>query len=90
MLHQLNETAAKMRVKTPVHIKVDTGMTRIGIRPDADGAAFVKEALACDNLIVEGIFTHFAKADELDKTSANGQMEQFLSFVKECEQENDF
>jgi len=90
MLQQLNETAAKMGVKTPVHIKVDTGMTRIGIRPDADGAAFVKEALSYENLIIEGIFTHFAKADETDKTSANGQLDTFLSFVKECEQENNY
>jgi len=90
MLHQLNDTAVRMGVKTPVHIKVDTGMTRIGIRPDGDGAAFVKEALACENLLVEGIFTHFAKADEADKTAANSQMDQFLSFVKECECKNNY
>ena len=89
-LKALNETAAKMNVKTPVHIKVDTGMTRIGIRPDAEGEAFVKEALACENLIVEGIFTHFAKADEADKTAANAQLTSFLSFVSKCEQENDY
>lgn len=90
MLHQLDETAAKMNVKASVHIKVDTGMTRIGIRPDAQGEAFVKEALSCKNLIVEGIFTHFAKADEADKESANGQLEAFLSFVKKCETDNNF
>lgn len=90
VLCQLNETAAKMGVKTPVHIKVDTGMTRIGIRPDEEGAAFVKEALSYDNLLIEGIFTHFAKADETDKAAANNQLSTFLNFVKRCEAENDF
>lgn len=90
VLHQLNEIAGRMNVKSPIHIKVDTGMTRIGIRPDEEGAAFVKEALACENLIVEGIFTHFSKADEEDKTFANGQLQSFLSFVKKCEEENGY
>ena len=90
MLQQLNETAARMGVKTPVHIKVDTGMTRIGIRPDEEGAAFVKEALSYENLVIEGIFTHFAKADEKDKTAANTQLTTFLEFVKKCEQDNNY
>ena len=90
VLHQLDEMAGKMNVKAPIHIKVDTGMTRIGIRPDAEGVAFVKEALACENLIVEGIFTHFSKADEADKDFAKGQHERFLAFVDACEKENNF
>lgn len=90
VLHQLDEMAGKMNVKAPIHIKVDTGMTRIGIRPDAEGVAFVKEALACENLIVEGIFTHFSKADEADKAFAKGQHERFLAFVDACEKENNF
>lgn len=90
VLRQLNETAAGMGIKTPVHIKVDTGMTRIGIRPDEEGALFVKEALTYENLIIEGIFTHFAKADEADKAAADKQLSTFLSFVKKCEEENNF
>ncbi len=90
VLHQLDEIAGRMNVKTPIHIKVDTGMTRIGIRPDEKGAAFVKEALACENLSVEGIFTHFSKADEADKTFANGQLNKFRAFVAKCEKDNDF
>ena len=90
VLGQLNEIAGKMNVKAPIHIKVDTGMTRIGIRPDEEGEAFVKEALACENLIVEGIFTHFSKADETDKTFANGQLNAFRTFVDKCEKDNNF
>jgi len=90
VLLQLNEIAGKMNVKAPIHIKVDTGMTRIGIRPDEEGESFVKEALACENLIVEGIFTHFSKADESDKAFANGQLNKFRVFVEKCERDNAF
>lgn len=87
MLKELDETARRLGVKASVHIKVDTGMARIGISPDDAGVLFVKEALACKNLVVDGIFTHFAKADEADKTPANQQLATFLSFVKRCEEE---
>ena len=90
MLQELNQTAAKLGVKAAVHIKVDTGMARIGIQPDEEGSLFVKEALACEHLSVDGIFTHFAKADEADKTAANKQLDTFLSFVKECEIKFDY
>ncbi len=89
-LHELDAAAAKLGVKAAVHIKVDTGMSRIGITPNEIGAAFVKEALACEHLSVEGIFTHFAKADEADKAAANEQLGSFLSFVKKCEKENNY
>lgn len=90
MLHELNQTAARLGVKATVHIKVDTGMARIGIQPNEEGFQFVKEALLCEHLSVEGIFTHFAKADEADKTAANKQLDTFLSFVKECEAKFDY
>lgn len=86
MLQQLNETAKSLQKKVHVHIKVDTGMSRIGIRPDQTGIEFVKEALSLDHICVEGIFTHFAKADELDKTFADHQYQQFTAFVKECQE----
>lgn len=87
MLRELDETAARLGVKASVHIKVDTGMARIGIQANEEGKAFVKEALSCENLSVDGIFTHFAKADEADKRAANAQLDCFLTFVKECETE---
>lgn len=90
MLHELNQTAARLGVKAAVHIKVDTGMARIGIQPNEEGFQFVKEALLCEHLSVEGIFTHFAKADEADKEAANKQLELFLAFVKKCEEENNY
>ncbi|MBQ2936747.1 MAG: alanine racemase [Lachnospiraceae bacterium] len=71
--------------KALVHIKVDTGMGRIGIMPDDEGLAFVEEAMSCKGIEVEGIFTHFARADETDKTSAVEQYKKFIAFVNRAE-----
>lgn len=84
-LETLNEIAGKLGKKAIVHIKVDTGMGRIGISPYDDGLEFVRSAFSYENIIVEGIFTHFAKADEKDKAHADEQFELFRSFVEGVE-----
>ena len=68
--------------KAKIHIKVDTGMSRIGITPDREGLAFVKKALGTEGIEVEGIFTHFARADERDKSSAQKQYYVFQEFLR--------
>ena len=85
-LSALGETAARMGKTLPVHIKVDTGMNRIGIRPDETGLAFVQKALETPGITVEGIFTHFARADETDKTAAKQQLVKFQNFCKEIQE----
>ena len=85
-LSALGETAARMGKTIPVHIKVDTGMNRIGIRPDETGLAFVQKALETPGITVEGIFTHFARADETDKTAAKQQLVKFQNFCKEIQE----
>ena len=70
-----------------VHIAVDTGMSRIGIRPDDEGLSFVARAMQCPNLSIDGIFTHFATADEADKSKTNVQYEKFSSFTDRVEKE---
>ena len=87
MLPALSEAAAASGRPFPIHIKVDTGMNRIGIRPDDAGLAFVKKCMETPGLEIEGIFTHFARADEADKTSANAQLAAFLSFCGRVEKE---
>lgn len=84
-LNALNEVAGKLGKRAIVHIKVDTGMGRIGISPFDEGLDFVKEAFELENIEVEGIFTHFARADETDKTCAEEQFELFTSFVEGIE-----
>ena len=62
-------------------------MNRIGIRPDDTGLSFVKKCMETPGLEIEGIFTHFARADEADKTSAKAQFSSFLSFCERVEKE---
>lgn len=87
MLTQLDEAAKKAGKKMKVHVKVDTGMGRIGIRPDDSGLEFIKNLLKFNNLEFEGIFTHLAKADEYDKTGAMKQISSFKSFISRIENE---
>ena len=62
----------------PVHLKIDTGLGRLGVSPDEAGP--LAAALGrLPGLDLEGAFTHFAKADALDKTSA---LKQFAAFEK--------
>lgn len=99
MAQQLSKCAAEPEIdrdrkndvkKAKIHIKVDTGMSRIGIRPDEEGIAFVKRALHLPGIEVEGIFTHFAKADELDKTNAEEQIRSFKEFIARTEAETGY
>jgi len=87
MLVKLNELAGKLGAKFPVHVKVDTGMSRIGIKPNDEGLELVRKLIKMDNLVLEGIFTHMAKADELDKAPALNQKRVFKEFVDRIENE---
>ena len=86
-VEELVAAAAKVGKKAKVHIKVDTGMGRIGITPDEEGLEFVRFLIEHPELEVEGIFTHFAKSDEADKTSANHQLELFQNFIDKIQTE---
>ena len=79
---RLSAVAVSMNKKVKIHIKIDTGMGRIGFQPDDDGYNQVKEIFTLDGLLVEGIFTHFACADSVDKTSSYNQKQKFLQFYQ--------
>lgn len=85
-LEALSKAAQKMGREIKVHIKVDTGMGRIGIAPDETGLSFIRKLLETKGLRIEGIFTHFARADEADKTYAKRQLECFEHFVSTAEE----
>lgn len=78
----LDQVARKASVCINVHVKVDTGMGRIGVPPQ-DVLAFVRRIGTFKNLSVEGIFTHFASADEADKAFARKQIDIFDRVVRE-------
>lgn len=70
----------KRRIK--VHIKIDTGMGRLGILPDSGSALRVVESIVgLPGLEPEGIFTHFSMADSLDKAFSIRQFEIFMEFI---------
>lgn len=84
---ELSDIAVRSRERCKVHIKIDTGMTRIGIRPDDEGMALVRQITELPGLEIEGIFTHFATADEADRTKAYQQMIRFREYVERIERE---
>ena len=86
-VEELAAAAEKVGKKAKVHIKVDTGMGRIGITPDEEGLEFVRFLMGHPELEVEGIFTHFAKSDEEDKTSAYHQLALFQNFIDRIQTE---
>ena len=59
----LSAASAALGVETPVHLKIDTGMNRLGIRPDAGTAKLIARMAALPGLRMEGIFTHLALRD---------------------------
>lgn len=78
---RMSEKAVSLGRKARVHIAVDTGMSRIGLFPTEESAETVKEIAALPGIEIEGMFTHFAQADETDKTAAQEQLRKFQDFI---------
>lgn len=85
-LSGLNQAAAKADVIQPVHLKVDTGMGRIGFLPQNLLYAF-ETAKNLKNIKIEGLFSHLARADEGDKNYAYQQLNKFKNIIKKIESE---
>ena len=84
-LQQIEEAAMALNTRAKVHLKIDTGMERIGIHYYS-AEALLKASIECPATDVEGIFTHFAKADEPNDAYTKLQlerMEQVLSFYNQ-------
>lgn len=84
-LEQLERAAKHVGAKAIVHVKVDTGMGRVGIQPREENLDFLQRIADSDDLELEGIFTHFAKADERDLGYTLEQMKRFGQFVAMAE-----
>lgn len=82
MAEKLSAAASALGRKCRIHIKIDTGMGRIGFQVSDETAETVERISRLPNLEIEGIFTHFARADELDKEPAYEQMRLFLNMIK--------
>ena len=72
------EIAGLLGKKVYVHIKLDTGMGRLGFPVNEEGLQSIIDLKDTPNLVMEGMFTHFAKADEIDKTFTENQIKKYL------------
>lgn len=82
----LSHEAEQLQKKARIHFAVDTGMNRIGMRADEAGADLAAQIAGLPQIEVEGVFTHFAKADEADKAFTNLQIARYQKFVKLLEE----
>lgn len=78
---KISDTANKVGKNAKIHIKIDTGMGRIGFLPNQDAVDEIVKISKLKNIEIEGMFSHFAKADEADKAPTDIQFEKFM-FVK--------
>jgi alanine racemase len=78
----LSTAVSQVDRKIAVHVKVDTGMGRVGL-PPSETAAFLEKLTAMPGIEVEGLFSHLATADEPDKTYAREQIARFERLVQE-------
>ena len=83
---ELSAWGVRLGMPAQIHIKVDTGMHRIGFPLTADAVETVRRIRRLPGLSVEGIFTHFARADEADKTYTYRQLRSFQEFVRRVEE----
>lgn len=82
MAQEISNVAVRLDKKASVHVKIDTGMGRLGFFPTEEGVQEILNISRLPGIRMEGVFTHFSKADEEDKTYTKMQHERFL-FVKE-------
>ena len=85
-IKKMNELSLKLKKKAKIHLKIDTGMGRLGVKSEK-AVDFIKKVLAFDHIIIEGIFTHFSVADEKDKKYTEEQFRKFSEILKILEKE---
>ena len=83
----LSEAAVKQRKKGLAHIKLETGMQRIGFACSEESVQKIKNIMRLPQLSIDGIYTHFARADEADKSQARQQQSCYDTFLDCLEKE---
>jgi len=85
-LQALSEAVGKNQQTVDIHLKIDTGMGRLGCRFE-QSLAFIRQAFQCNGLFVAGLLTHFACSDWRDKSFTNLQLQRFEGIVAKIEAE---
>ncbi|EQD92143.1 alanine racemase [Helicobacter pylori] len=78
-----SQMALKSQKRLKIHLKIDTGMHRLGLEPTFKSIETIKKIRALKGLEVEGIFTHLSNADANIKTHAKNQMKAFNAFLEQ-------
>lgn len=78
-----SQMALKSQKRLKIHLKIDTGMHRLGLEPNFKSIEIIKKIRALKGLEVEGIFTHLSNADAKIKTHAKNQMKSFNAFLEQ-------
>lgn len=82
----LSEVAGRLNKQAVIHIKIDSGMGRIGFLPNDESVEAILKISSLPSLKLEGLFTHFAMADYIDKSHARAQFEKFSWIVNKLEE----
>ena len=83
---RFHEAALAVGKKGLIHLATDTGMTRIGFKDNEESLEEIRRIYQLENIEIEGLFTHFARADEYDRTPAMVQLERYVHFSKLLEE----
>ncbi len=82
---ELSQYAQESGKTAKIHIKLDTGMTRVGFNTTNESLEEILEIASLPNIFIEGVFTHFACADVEDRSITDKQFNEFMNFVKKLE-----
>ena len=82
----LNTLAEEAGIRQPIHIKLDTGMSRIGFPAEESSLLAILEIAAMEHLEITGAFTHFSRADEPDGVCATQQLNKYLHMIQKMEE----
>ena len=85
LVNELSNVAIKLDKNVKIHIKIDTGMTRVGFMPGYSAIKIVQSISKLPRIIIEGLFTHFSSADEKDKSFTYLQFERFMNICNELD-----
>ncbi len=86
MAEQLSKTAGKLGKVIKVHFALDTGMSRIGFSDTDESVEEIRKILKLPGIEAEGLFTHFARADEEDKSFTHIQFQRYQEFCRKLEE----
>lgn len=86
MAEELSAEAVRQKKTVHIHLALDTGMTRIGFADTPQSVEMIRKIAPLPNLRIEGMFTHFARADEYDRSPAMVQLDRYLKFADMLEE----